>query len=85
VDMQPNGREVRSEEEHQSRGDKRLRKISWRMRSELHKQVDPVMLSTRRTFSLIRRPRPLSESGSVNWFRFWFQVYEDPGPSNLDQ
>jgi hypothetical protein len=29
--------------------------------------------------------RTASQQGSVDWFRFWLQGYEDPDPSKADQ
>jgi len=29
--------------------------------------------------------RIASQGGSVDWFRFWLQGYEDPDPSKADQ
>ena len=29
--------------------------------------------------------RYASQQGSVDWFRFWLQGYEDPDPSKADQ
>jgi hypothetical protein len=29
--------------------------------------------------------RMASQGGSVDWFRFWLQAYEDPDPAKADQ
>lgn len=30
-------------------------------------------------------PRMASQNGSIDWFRFWMQGYEDPHPGTVDQ
>jgi hypothetical protein len=51
----------------------------------LHKPVDLVVL--RDTGHVLTNPksRLLSQGGTVDWFRFWLQEYEDPDPAKAEQ
>jgi dipeptidyl aminopeptidase/acylaminoacyl peptidase len=51
----------------------------------LHKPVDLIMLNTDEHIVTNPRVRLASQGGSVDWFRFWLQGYEDPNPSKEDQ
>ena len=51
----------------------------------LHKPVDFVIIPDS-PHSLVRPwHRMASQGGSVDWFRFWLQGYEDPDPSKATQ
>jgi dipeptidyl aminopeptidase/acylaminoacyl peptidase len=51
----------------------------------LNKPVDLVMLNT--TEHVLTNPavRMASQGGTVDWFRFWLQSYEDPDPAKAQQ
>jgi dipeptidyl aminopeptidase/acylaminoacyl peptidase len=52
---------------------------------DLHKPVELVMLNTDE--HVLTNPAVLmaSQGGSVDWFRFWLQDYEDPAPAKAEQ
>jgi dipeptidyl aminopeptidase/acylaminoacyl peptidase len=53
----------------------------------LNKPAELVMLNVKPTQHILTNPavRMASQGGSVDWFRFWLQDYEDPDPSKADQ
>jgi dipeptidyl aminopeptidase/acylaminoacyl peptidase len=51
----------------------------------LHKPVDLVMLNTDEHVLTNPAVRMASQGGSVDWFRFWLQGYEDPDPAKAEQ
>jgi len=51
----------------------------------LHKPVDLIMLNTYEHVLTNPAVRMASQSGSVDWFRFWLQDYEDPDPAKAEQ
>lgn len=51
----------------------------------LHKPVDLLMLNTDEHVLTNPAVRMASQGGSVDWFRFWLQDYEDPDPSKVGQ
>lgn len=51
----------------------------------LHKPVELIMLNTYDHPSLNPAVRMASQGGSVDWFRFWLQDYEDPDPAKAEQ
>jgi hypothetical protein len=51
----------------------------------LHKPVDLIMLNTDEHVLTNPAVRLASQGGSVDWFRFWLQGYEDPDPAKADQ
>jgi hypothetical protein len=51
----------------------------------LHKPVDLIMLTTDEHVLTNPAVRMASQSGSVDWFRFWLQGYEDPDPAKVEQ
>jgi len=51
----------------------------------LHKPVDIVMLNTQQHVLTNPAVRLASQGGSVDWFRFWLQDYEDPDPAKAEQ
>ncbi len=51
----------------------------------LHKPVDLIMLNTDEHVLTNPAVRLASQGGSVDWFRFWLQDFEDPGPAKADQ
>jgi len=51
----------------------------------LKKPVDLIMLNTREHVLTNPAMRLASQGGSVDWFRFWLQDYEDPDPANAIQ
>jgi dipeptidyl aminopeptidase/acylaminoacyl peptidase len=51
----------------------------------LHKPVDLIMLNTDEHTLTNPAMRIASQGGSVDWFRFWLQGYEDPDPAKADQ
>jgi dipeptidyl aminopeptidase/acylaminoacyl peptidase len=51
----------------------------------LHKPVDLVMLNTDEHALTNPAVRMASQGGSVDWFRFWLQDYEDPDPAKAEQ
>ena len=53
--------------------------------SYLHKPVDLIMLNTREHVLTNPTVRMASQGGSVDWFRFWLQDYEDPDPAKVAQ
>jgi dipeptidyl aminopeptidase/acylaminoacyl peptidase len=60
----------------------------WEPYAGLHylgKPVDLVMLNTDEHVLTNPAVRMASQGGSVDWFRFWLQDYEDPDPAKADQ
>jgi len=51
----------------------------------LKKPVDLMMLNTDEHVLTNPGVRLASQGGSVDWFRFWLQGYEDPDPAKKDQ
>ena len=51
----------------------------------LHKPVELVMLNTDEHVLTNPSVRLASQGGSVDWFRFWLQDYEDPDPAKAEQ
>jgi dipeptidyl aminopeptidase/acylaminoacyl peptidase len=51
----------------------------------LHKPVDLVMLNTQEHILTNPAVRMASQGGTVDWFRFWLQGYENPDPALADQ
>ena len=51
----------------------------------LRKPVDLIMLNTNEHVLTNPDVRMASQGGSVDWFRFWLQTYEDPDPKKTDQ
>jgi dipeptidyl aminopeptidase/acylaminoacyl peptidase len=51
----------------------------------LHKPVDFIMLNTDEHVLTNPAVRLASQGGSVDWFRFWLQGYEDPDPAKKEQ
>jgi dipeptidyl aminopeptidase/acylaminoacyl peptidase len=51
----------------------------------LHKPVDLIMLNTDEHVLTNPAVRMASQGGTVDWFRFWLQDYEDPDPAKTDQ
>ena len=51
----------------------------------LHKPVDMIMLNTDQHVLTNPAMRIASQGGSVDWFRFWLQGYEDPDPAKAEQ
>jgi dipeptidyl aminopeptidase/acylaminoacyl peptidase len=51
----------------------------------LHKPVDLMMLNTDEHVLTNPAVRMASQGGSVDWFRFWLQNYEDPDPAKAEQ
>jgi hypothetical protein len=51
----------------------------------LHKPVDLQMLDTDEHVLTNPAARLASQGGSVDWFRFWLQDYEDPDPDKKEQ
>jgi hypothetical protein len=51
----------------------------------LHKPVDLIMLNTDEHVLTNPAMRMASQGGSVDWFRFWLQGFENPDPSKADQ
>src|SRR5207302_4232671 len=51
----------------------------------LHKPTELVMLNTDEHVLTNPAVRMASQSGSVDWFRFWLQGYEDPDPAKTEQ
>jgi hypothetical protein len=51
----------------------------------LHKPVDLIMLNTDEHVLTNPAVRMASQGGSVDWFRFWLQGYEDPDPAKAGQ
>lgn len=51
----------------------------------LQKPVDLVMLNTDEHVLTNPGERMASQGGSVDWFRFWLQDYEDPDPTKTEQ
>jgi hypothetical protein len=51
----------------------------------LHKPVDLTMLNTYEHVLTNPAVRMASQGGSVDWFRFWLQDYEDPDPAKQEQ
>ena len=47
----------------------------------LHSAVDLIMLNTDEHVLTNPAVRMASQGGSVDWFRFWLQDYEDPAPA----
>ncbi|GGG99487.1 hypothetical protein GCM10011586_13800 [Silvibacterium dinghuense] len=51
----------------------------------LHKPTDLVLLHTDEHILTNPAVRMASQGGSVDWFRFWLQGYEDPVPAKAEQ
>jgi dipeptidyl aminopeptidase/acylaminoacyl peptidase len=51
----------------------------------LHRPVDLIMLNTHEHVLTNPAARMASQGGSVDWFRFWLQDYEDPDPAKAQQ
>jgi hypothetical protein len=51
----------------------------------LNKPVDLIMLNTNEHVLTNPAARMASQGGSVDWFRFWLQDYEDPDPAKAEQ
>jgi len=51
----------------------------------LQKPVDLIMLKTDEHVLTNPAVRLASQGGSVDWFRFWLQDYEDPDPAKAGQ
>jgi len=51
----------------------------------LHKPVDLIILNTHEHVLTNPAARIASQGGSVDWFRFWLQNYEDPDPTKAAQ
>ena len=51
----------------------------------LHKPVELVMLNTDEHVPTNPTLRMASQGGTVDWFRFWLQDYEDPDPAKAEQ
>jgi dipeptidyl aminopeptidase/acylaminoacyl peptidase len=51
----------------------------------LHKPVDLMVLNTGEHVLTNPAVRLASQGGSVDWFRFWLQDYEDPDPAKVKQ
>jgi len=51
----------------------------------LHKPVDLVLLNSEEHPFTNPAVRLASQGGSVDWFRFWLQDYEDPDPAKAEQ
>jgi hypothetical protein len=51
----------------------------------LNKPVDAVLLNTDEHVLTNPAVRLASQGGSVDWFRFWLQDYEDPAPEKVEQ
>jgi hypothetical protein len=51
----------------------------------LHKPVELVMLNTDEHVLTNPKVRMASQGGTVDWFRFWLQGYEDPDPRKNEQ
>jgi dipeptidyl aminopeptidase/acylaminoacyl peptidase len=60
----------------------------WQSYAGLHylkKPVDLIMLNSNEHVLTNPAVRMASQSGSVDWFRFWLQGYEDPDPVKTEQ
>ncbi len=51
----------------------------------LEKPVDLIQLNTHEHVLTNPAVRMASQGGSVDWFRFWLQDYEDPDPAKAEQ
>jgi dipeptidyl aminopeptidase/acylaminoacyl peptidase len=51
----------------------------------LHNPVDLIVLNTHEHVLTNPAVRIASQGGSVDWFRFWLQGYEDPDPAKAEQ
>ena len=51
----------------------------------LHKPVDLIVLRTKEHVLTNPAERMASQGGTVDWFRFWLQGYEDPDPNKASQ
>jgi len=51
----------------------------------LHKPVELMILNTSEHILTNPAARMASQGGSVDWFRFWLQDYEDPAPAKAEQ
>jgi len=52
---------------------------------QLNKPVDLIMLNSDEHVLTNPAVRMASQGGSVDWFRFWLQGYEDPNPTKAEQ
>ena len=60
----------------------------WEAYSVLHYLNKPVeLMILQSTQHILTNPfaRMASQGGSVDWFRFWLQDYEDPNPAKAEQ
>jgi dienelactone hydrolase len=51
----------------------------------LHKPVDLILLNNAQHVLTNPAARLASQGGTVDWFRFWLQDYEDPDPAKAEQ
>lgn len=51
----------------------------------LHKPTEMVMLNTEEHVLTNPAVRMASQGGSVDWFRFWLQGFEDSDPAKAEQ
>ena len=51
----------------------------------LHKPVDLILINTDEHVLSNPAARIASQGGTVDWFRFWLQDYEDPDPAKAEQ
>jgi dipeptidyl aminopeptidase/acylaminoacyl peptidase len=51
----------------------------------LHKPVDLILLNNNEHVLSNPGARLVSQGGTVDWFRFWLQDYEDPDPAKVEQ
>ena len=51
----------------------------------LHKPVDLILLNTDEHILTNPAMRMASQGGTVDWFRYWLQDYEDPNPAKTEQ
>ncbi len=51
----------------------------------LHRPTDLIILNTEEHVLTNPAMRLASQGGSVDWFRFWLQGYEDPDPDKATQ
>ncbi|HWC16469.1 MAG TPA: hypothetical protein VG498_05620, partial [Terriglobales bacterium] len=52
---------------------------------QLHKPVELIMLNSDEHVLTNPAVRMVSQGGSLDWFRFWLQGYEDPDPAKAEQ
>jgi hypothetical protein len=61
------------------------RDLSYAPLRYLRKPVDLVLLPTNEHVLSNPRMRMASQGGTVDWFRFWLQDYEDRDPAKAEQ